>query len=81
MITKIRFEIIPRRDVAVQRPYEWGCEPIYVRHIAREHPVLVFVWQERFHDHITRNHEEYLRIENYIMHNPQKWENDKFYQS
>ncbi len=37
-----------------------------------------FTWQERFHDHIIRNEEEYQRIKNYTIHNPQNWDTDKF---
>jgi putative transposase len=37
-----------------------------------------FKWQERFHDHIIRGHDEYLRISEYIKNNPANWtgEND-----
>lgn len=35
------------------------------------------VWQERFHDHIVRNEEEFNRIRMYIKNNPLKWEKDK----
>ena len=38
-----------------------------------------FGWQSRFHDHIIQNHEEYLRISNYIKTNPANWEKDKFF--
>ncbi len=38
-----------------------------------------FAWQTRFYDHIIRNAEEYQRIENYIINNPQQWEKDKFF--
>jgi len=37
------------------------------------------VWQERFHDHIIRNEEEYQRISDYIKNNPANWKDDKFY--
>ena len=37
----------------------------------------VFKWQPRFHDHIIRNSQEYQRIANYIIKNPQNWGNDK----
>ncbi len=37
-----------------------------------------FGWQSKFHDHIIRNHGEYLRIENYIINNPKNWKEDKF---
>ncbi|NOU17220.1 MAG: transposase [Bacteroidales bacterium] len=36
-------------------------------------------WQERFYDHIIRNDGEYQRITQYIITNPLKWGEDKFY--
>ncbi len=41
---------------------------------------IIFDWQPRFHDHIIRSMDEYHRISNYILNNPTKWYNDKFYQ-
>ena len=38
-----------------------------------------FEWQERFHDHIIRDTEEYCKIANYIENNVTNWQNDKFY--
>jgi REP element-mobilizing transposase RayT len=38
-----------------------------------------FDWQTRFHDHIIRSHEEFIRISNYIRNNPANWKKDKFY--
>jgi REP element-mobilizing transposase RayT len=38
-----------------------------------------FGWQERFHDHIIRSHDSYLRIRNYVINNPVNWQTDKFY--
>jgi REP element-mobilizing transposase RayT len=40
---------------------------------------LEFGWQERFHDHIIRNHEEFVRISKYILDNPRNWKDDKFF--
>ena len=40
---------------------------------------IAFEWQSRFHDHVIRSHDEYLRISNYIMNNPTNWKNDKFF--
>lgn len=37
-----------------------------------------FAWQPRFHDHIIRNQESYEKIKNYIVNNPQKWNEDTF---
>jgi REP element-mobilizing transposase RayT len=38
-----------------------------------------FAWHRSFHDHIIRNEESYINISNYILNNPSKWEEDKFY--
>ncbi len=38
-----------------------------------------FGWQSRFYDHIIRNSKSFDIIQNYIVENPSKWENDKFY--
>jgi REP element-mobilizing transposase RayT len=35
-------------------------------------------WQRDFYDHVIRNNEEYVRIKEYIIKNPQNWENDRF---
>jgi putative transposase len=39
-----------------------------------------FMWQARFHDHIIRNDESFVRIDDYIRTNPSKWLNDRFFQ-
>ena len=38
-----------------------------------------FAWQSRFHDHIIRNDESYKHIGQYILDNPARWQDDKFY--
>jgi len=40
---------------------------------------IPFDWQARFHDHIITSNEEYTRIANYIINNPDVWKKDKFY--
>jgi putative transposase len=40
---------------------------------------LSFSWQSRFHDHIIRDNDEFIRIRNYIINNPVNWKEDKFY--
>jgi REP-associated tyrosine transposase len=37
------------------------------------------LWQDNYHDHIIRNKDEFIRIKNYILQNPAKWKDDKFY--
>jgi putative transposase len=37
------------------------------------------LWQRNYWEHIIRNEPSYQRISNYIINNPIKWLNDKFY--
>lgn len=37
------------------------------------------LWQRNYYDHIIRNEQSYQRISEYIINNPTKWEDDKFY--
>ncbi|MDR2835672.1 MAG: transposase [Bacteroidales bacterium] len=37
------------------------------------------LWQRNYYEHIIRNEQSYQNISNYIINNPVKWENDKFY--
>ncbi|MDO4704111.1 transposase [Tannerella sp.] len=38
-----------------------------------------FAWQSRFYDHIIRDEQSYQNISEYIINNPLKWNDDKFY--
>jgi len=38
-----------------------------------------FAWQRNYHEHIIRDQKSYETISEYIINNPQKWKNDKFY--
>jgi putative transposase len=38
-----------------------------------------FAWQSRFHDHIIRNNQSFEKIKSYIIKNPLKWNDDKFF--
>ena len=38
-----------------------------------------YAWQPRFHDHIIRDEAEFQRISNYIIANPEKWDEDRFF--
>jgi putative transposase len=38
-----------------------------------------FAWQPRFHEHVIRNEETYLKIVEYIQNNPLKWQEDKYH--
>jgi len=37
------------------------------------------LWQRNYWEHIIRNYKEYRYISQYIINNPQKWQQDKFY--
>jgi putative transposase len=37
------------------------------------------LWQRNFYEHIIRNEKEYFKISEYIQNNPQKWDEDLFY--
>ena len=40
---------------------------------------IPFEWQECYHDHVIRNEQEHERIHQYILTNPQRWQDDKFH--
>jgi len=37
------------------------------------------LWQRNYHDHIIRDEQSHKRISEYIINNPAKWTDDKFY--
>jgi len=37
------------------------------------------LWQRNFYEHIIRNEEAYEKIADYILNNPSRWREDKFY--
>lgn len=39
------------------------------------------LWQRNYWEHIIRNEKSYHAISQYIINNPMKWQNDKFYAS
>ena len=38
-----------------------------------------FKWQSRFYDHVIRNEASSIKIEQYILDNPMRWGDDRFY--
>lgn len=40
---------------------------------------LQHAWQAKFHDRIIRSVREYKRIEEYIILNPLRWDEDEYY--
>jgi REP element-mobilizing transposase RayT len=37
------------------------------------------LWQRNYYEHIIRNERAHQNISNYIIHNPEKWQNDMFH--
>lgn len=37
------------------------------------------VWQLKYYEHIIRNEQSYINIAEYIIKNPAKWQEDRFY--
>ena len=42
-------------------------------------PTMGKIWQRDYYEHIIRNEQSYETISNYIIDNPAKWNEDKFY--
>ena len=40
---------------------------------------IEFSWQPRFHDHIIRNDKSYNNIQEFIINNPAKWNDDAYH--
>jgi putative transposase len=36
-----------------------------------------FAWQSRFYDRIIRNEKEFYKVKQYIINNPNNWDNDR----
>ncbi|MDI9312402.1 MAG: hypothetical protein QM535_19485 [Limnohabitans sp.] len=44
-------------------------------------PTMGKLWQRNYYEHIIRNEKSYLTISKYIINNPAKWQEDKFYKN
>lgn len=42
-------------------------------------PYMGKLWQRNYHEHIIRNEQSYQTISEYIINNPVKWNDDKFF--
>jgi REP element-mobilizing transposase RayT len=45
----------------------------------RQNNDVKILWQRNYYEHIIRNQQSYDTISNYILYNPAKWHNDKFF--
>src|SRR4026207_2211831 len=53
------------------------CLEIYVQKYPGK--IMGKLWQRSYHEHIIRDEKSYQSISEYIINNPQSWEEDKFY--
>ena len=71
--------------IAIDGPMKASAPTISVPNLIRSFKVLVSkeigqsIWQRSYHDHITRDEEDYLNHLQYIENNPAKWSEDKYY--
>lgn len=47
----------------------------------RENTDIETLWQRNYYEHIIRNQQSYDTISNYILNNPKKWAEDKFFET
>jgi REP element-mobilizing transposase RayT len=48
-------------------------------HTTKKINLLEKLWQRNYYEHIIRDEQSYQTIADYIIHNPEKWQDDKFY--
>jgi putative transposase len=67
-------KIIPLSIGSIIRGYKIGVTKWF-----RTNGIIHGVWQRNFYEHIIRNEGYYNTIAHYILNNPKKWKEDKFY--
>lgn len=53
-----------------------GCLNIF----KSKNEIMGKLWQRNYYEHIIRNEQSYQTISNYIINNPARWQDDKFYE-
>jgi REP element-mobilizing transposase RayT len=51
----------------IQMVKNGSCPPFHKR-----------IWQRNYYEHVIRNEHDYARLADYIVHNPVRWEEDRF---
>lgn len=67
-------KIIPKSIGSIIRGYKIG-----VTKEAHSSGEMIDVWQRNFYEHIIRGEKEFYIISDYIINNPLKWKEDRFY--
>ncbi len=70
----------PSRTIgSIVRGYKIGMIKWFRQNMADDFPGSVPVWQRNYHEHIIRDEVSYNRIADYIINNPARWAEDRFY--
>jgi REP element-mobilizing transposase RayT len=68
--------MIPRSIGSIVKGFKIG-----VTKWCRANTNIKNVWQRNYHDHVIRNQQSYETIADYIISNPSKWKDDKFFKA
>ena len=73
-------KIIPRSIGSIIRGYKIGVTKWFRnKPVGIENFQSLRVWQRNYYEHIIRNEKSYQTISDYIINNPAKWNDDKFF--
>ena len=72
-------KMIPRSIGSIVKGFKIGVTKWFREIKAEDFPPQRQVWQRNYYEHIIRNEQSYQTISNYIINNPAKWKEDKFY--
>lgn len=64
---------------SIVRGFKIGVTKWFRNNMAEQFPMQHPVWQRNYYDNIIRNTKSYQNISEYIINNPLKWQEDKFY--
>ncbi len=67
-------KMIPRSIGSIVKGFKIGVTKWF-----RNHTDIEKVWQRNYYEHIIRNEQAYQTISDYILRNPAKWKEDKFF--
>ena len=70
-------KMIPRSIGSIVKGYKIGVTKWFRARAENFQPLQI--WQRNYYEHIIRNEQSYQTISDYIINNPAKWNDDKFY--
>ncbi len=73
-------KMIPRSIGAIVKGYKIGVTKWFRNNsVGANNDLPLRIWQRNYHEHIIRNEQSYQTISDYILNNPARWKDDKFY--